>query len=75
MHTTGATGNGFVNGRIYIQALSDALALTSAVGVQVAIYERAAALSRRGAGLGLDVNGQKALRAIDPGAVAAACRH
>lgn len=42
--------------------------------MQVAIYERCPALSRRGAGLGLDVNGQKALRAIEPGAAAAACR-
>lgn len=38
--------------------------------MQVAVYERSTAdirSTRRGAGLGLDVNGQKALQAIKPG--------
>ncbi|KAF6253545.1 FAD/NAD(P)-binding domain-containing protein [Scenedesmus sp. NREL 46B-D3] len=47
--------------------LAAALALHKAAPqLKVAVYERCPALSRRGAGLGLDVNGQKALRAIDP---------
>lgn len=47
--------------------LAAALALHKAAPqLKVAIYERCPALSRRGAGLGLDVNGQKALRAIEP---------
>lgn len=38
--------------------------------IQVAVFERTSGslfTSRRGAGLGLDVNGQKALQAINPG--------
>jgi hypothetical protein len=39
--------------------------------LQVMVFEKSAAnimTTRRGAGLGLDVNGQKALQAIKPGA-------
>jgi hypothetical protein len=40
------------------------------VSLQIAVYERSRAslhTSKRGAGLGLDVNGQKALQAINSG--------
>lgn len=40
--------------------------------LQVAVFEKSAAnlrTTKRGAGLGLDVNGQKALKAIKPGVV------
>jgi 2-polyprenyl-6-methoxyphenol hydroxylase-like FAD-dependent oxidoreductase len=41
--------------------------------VQVAVYERSPVLQQRGAGLGLDFNGQKALKAINPGELQPQC--
>ncbi len=37
--------------------------------LHIAVYERVPALIKRGAGIALDPNGQKALRAINPGMV------
>ncbi len=36
-------------------------------GARIAVYERVPQLMRRGAGFAIDVNGQKALHAINPG--------
>ncbi len=65
MHADVAIIGGGPSGLATAHALSKALR----PGAKIAVFERAPAITvPRGAGLGLEVNGLKALRAIDQGA-------